>query len=130
MTEPYTISLDIRNSASNGQDGFTNTTTSDGQTYCYKWSGGTDGAGDVQELRSAGVAQINVNLIADPRYHIVTGAFSAGDTQFTFTKTGDRTATITDAGTAAEQDYFNVQITDTTRANCTFWCDPRVGNRD
>lgn len=130
MTEPYTISLDIRNSASNGQDGFTNTTTSDGQTYCYKWSGGTDGQGGVQESRSAGVAQINVNLIADPRYHIVAGSFSGGDTQFTFTKTGDRSAVVSDAGTAAEQDYFNVQVSDTSRANCTFWCDPRVGNRD
>ena len=130
MTNPYTISLDIRNSPSNGQDGFTNTTTSDGQTYCYKWSGGTDGQGSVEESRTAGVAQINVNLIADPRYHIVAGSFSGGDTQFTFTKTSDRSAVVSDAGTAAEQDYFNVQVSDTSRANCTFWCDPRVGNRD
>ena len=130
MTEPYTITLDIRNSPSNGQDGFTNTTTTDGLTYCYKWAGGTDGSGDVQELRSAGVAQINVSLIADARYHIVKGSFSEGDTQFTFTRTGDRTAVVNDAGTAAEQDYFNVQISDSSRPNCTFWCDPRVGNRD
>lgn len=130
MTEPYTISLDIRNSASSGSDGFTNTTTSDGQTYCYKWSGGTDGKGGVEESRQAGVAEIHMSLVADPRYHIVQGSFSGGDTQFTFTKTGDRSATISDAGTAAEQDYFNVQISDTSRPNCTFWCDPRVGNRD
>lgn len=130
MTNPYTITLDVRNGASNGQDGYTNTPTSDGLTYCYRWTGGTDGAGDVMESIRQGVAQINVQLRADPRYHIVTALFQDGNTQFSFNRSDNYNAVISDLGTVAENDYFNLQVTDSSRPNCTFWCDPRVGNQD
>lgn len=130
MTSPVTIELDIRNSPSNGSDGFTSTPTSDALNYCYKWSGGSDAAGDVFESLATGVAQINVHLIADPRYHIESALFGEGNTQFTFTKTDNYNAVISDLGTAKEEDYFNLQVRDSSRPNCTFWCDPRVGNRD
>ena len=130
MTNPITITLDVRNSASNGSDGYTNTTTTDGLTYCYRWTGGTDGAGDVLESISAGVAVINVQLRADARYHIVTGGFGDGNTQFTFGRVDNYNATISDIGTVVENDYFNIQVSDSSRTNCTFWCDPRVGNQN
>jgi hypothetical protein len=122
--------LDVRNSASNGHDGYTNTSTTDGQTYCYKWTGGTDNAGDVVESIRAGVAQINVQLRADSRYHIVAGAFGDGNTQFSFNATDNYNGVISDVGTVAEDDYFKLQVSDSSRTNCTFWCDPRVGNQD
>jgi hypothetical protein len=130
MTDPYTITLDVRNGASNGNDGYTNTSTTDGQTYCYRWTGGTDNAGDVLESIRAGVAQINVQLRADSRYHIVTGGFGDGNTQFSFSVTDNYNGVISDVGTVAENDYFNLQVSDSSRQNCTFWCDPRVGNQD
>lgn len=130
MTEPYTITLDIRGSASNGSDGYTNTPTSDGLTYCYRWTGGSDSMGNVAESLSAGVASINVQLRADSRYHIENAIFTPGNTQFTFDKTDNYNAVISDLGTATESDYFNMQCSDSSRSNCTFWCDPRIGNEN
>ena len=130
MTTIPPIVLDIRSGRSNGSDGFTDTPTSDGLMYCYKWSGGTDGTGNVSESLSAGVASIDVQLRADPRYHIESALFGEGNTQFTFTKTDNYNAVINDLGTATENDYFNLQCSDSSRSDCTFWCDPRVGNEN
>lgn len=130
MTNPYTITLDVRNWASNGSDGYTSTTATDGKVYSYKWTGGTDGKGDVAESIAQGVAQINVQLRADSRYHIVGGAFGDGNTQFSFNRSDNYNGMITDVGSVKENDYFKMQVTDSTRSNCTFWCDPRVGNQD
>ena len=130
MTDPITVTLDIRCWASNGSDGYTNTTTNDGQTYCYKYSGGTDGAGNVTEHLSSGVAQINIESVADRRYHLINTAMNEGNTQFRISVQSTYQAVITDIGTATEDDYFKLQFQDTIEGhnNRTFWCDPRVKN--
>ena len=89
MTNPYTISLDIRNSPSNGQDGFTNTTTSDGQTYCYTVTSLYDGSCEsgLSNILCATPGNITVtNMPADYEYQLLDATngnvlvpFSAGN---------------------------------------------------
>ena len=132
MTDPITITLDIRSWASNGSDGYTNTTCNDGTVYCYKYSGGTDGAGNVIEHLHSGVSDINVQTVADRRFKIIDAQLSPGTTQFQITVTDTWKALIHDIGTAKEDDYFKLQFQDTIEGhnNRTFWCDPRVKNDD
>lgn len=132
MTDPITINLDIRAGASNGSDGFTNTPTNDGKTYCFKWSGGTDGAGNVVEHLRAGVADINISTVADRRFHLIDAKLSDGTTQFRIAITSTWQAVITDIGSVKEDDSFSLQFRDTIEGHNsrTFWCDPRIKNDD
>jgi len=132
MTDPITVNLDIRGWASNGKDGFTNTPTNDGKTYCYKWSGGTDGAGNVIEHLRSGVASINITSVADRRYQLIDAKLNDENTQFTISIQNTYQALITDIGTVKEDDHFMLQFKDTIEGhnNSTFWCDPRVKNDD
>jgi len=126
------INLDIRAGASNGHDGFTNTPTNDGKTYCYKWTGGTDGKGNVTEHLSSGAETIMITSVADRRFVMIGTEMSPGNTQFTLTKTSSYQATITDIDNVKEDDYFKLQFQNTIPGhnNSTFWCDPRVKNDD
>lgn len=123
------VTLDVRNSASNGSDGFTNTTTSKGTTYCYKYTGGTDTHGGTYE-HSRGTATIAVTLSADARYQITGVSFTepAGQpNEFTGSVTSTTTASITDLNDKVGSGAFCIQVTDTT-ANCTLPCDPIIEN--
>lgn len=126
------INLDIRAGASTGSDGFTNTPTSDGHTYCYKWSGGSDTHGNVIEHLSSGAEDIMITCVADRRFVIIGSEMSPGNTQFTLTLTSSYQATITDIDTVKEDDYFKLQFRNTIPGynNATFWCDPRIKNDD
>jgi hypothetical protein len=126
------INLDIRAWASSGSDGYTNTTTNDGKIYCYKWSGGTDGKGNVTEHLSSGAESITITSVADRRFEIIDSQMNEGNTQFTLTVTSTYQATITDIDNAVEDDYFKLQFKNTIPGhnNSTFWCDPRVKNDD
>ena len=132
MTDPITVTLDIRGWPAQKGDGYTNTTTNDGQTYCYKYSGGTDGKGNVIEHLKSGVAQINVNSVADRRYHLIGTKLNDGNTQFSISIQSTWQAVITDIGTVNEDDYFQLQFQDTIEGhnNRTFWCDPTIKNKD
>jgi hypothetical protein len=46
MSDKVNVTLDCRNFSTNG-DGYTNVTGSNGQPYSYKYTGGTDGNGNV-----------------------------------------------------------------------------------
>lgn len=129
MTNPIAVTLDVRNFPSNGSDGYTNTTATDNQTYSYKYGGGTDGAGDVDEITGGGVGQITVTLSSDPRYIISDVAFS-GDpaTQLSWTPVTSTQALITDQDTADEDAYYSLTIRDNS-AQCTFPCDPKISNK-
>lgn len=126
------INLDIRAGASSGNDGYTNTPTNDGKTYCYKWTGGTDGQGNIVEHLKSGVESITVTSVADRRFQIINSEMSPGNTQFTITVTSTYQATISDIGSVKEDDYFKLQFKDTIPGhnNRTFWCDPRIKNAD
>ncbi|MEM7279433.1 MAG: hypothetical protein AAF385_15070 [Pseudomonadota bacterium] len=131
MTDAVTAKLDIRAGPASPGDGYTNTPTSNGKTYCYQWTGGSDGHGNITEDLRTGVGAINIEVIADQRFHIVEVGFGEGNTQFAYHPINNTHGTISDAGTAVELDYFNVQLINTiNEENCTFWCDPNVRNRN
>lgn len=124
------VDLDIRNSASSGADGYTNTTTSNGSTYCYKYSGGTDGNGGVEESANAGSGTITVQIGGDPRYSISNVTFSGDiESQLSWAQGANNTiAVITDTDTSSGSGYYSVLGHDST-ADCTFPCDPIITNR-
>lgn len=129
MTNPIAVTLDVRNFPSNGADGYTNTTATNNQIYSYKYGGGTDGAGDVDETTGGGVGQITVTLSSDPRYVISNVTFS-GDTatQLSWTPVNATQALITDQDIEDEDAYYSMTIRDNS-AQCTFPCDPIIRNK-
>jgi hypothetical protein len=126
----FTVNLDVRNWASNGTDGYTNTTASNNAVYCFQYSGGTDGHGGVEETANAGSGTIIVTVGGDPRYKISDVTFT-GDIQNQLTRVvtaNSNTATITDSDTSSGDGYYSVIVSDTT-ANCTFACDPPIRHK-
>ena len=125
------VSLDVRNFASNGSDGYTNTTASNHAVYSYQYGGGSDGHGNVNETTDAGSATITVALNSDPRYQISNVTFS-GDIENQLSSPpvgpGATSVVITDSDTSSGSGYFSITVSDTT-ANCTLSCDPDITNR-
>jgi hypothetical protein len=120
--------LDVRNSASSGSDGYTNTTASNNAVYSYKYSGGTDGAGGLETRVGHGVATLNLSLTSDPRYSINGVTFTDDpNSQLTWRGNAATSGVITDANTAEETAHYSTTIADST-AGCTFPCDPMVDN--
>lgn len=126
------VGLDVRDSAGDGytQATFnTNSPNPSNLTYYYKYSGGTDGNGNVTE-HGRGAADIFLTLSSDPRFQISTIGDGGTNTQLQYTVTDTTHATIHDLNTKKEDDYYNVLIKDTQNGNAEFWCDPRVTNQD
>jgi hypothetical protein len=131
MTTPITVNLDIHAWASSPNDGYTNTACSDGTIYSYKWTGGTDGKGNVIEhLQSGNATDINVESVADRRFILIDAQLSPGTTQFQISIQNTFKALIHDIGTANEDDHFKLQFRDDIEGHNarTFWCDPGVRN--
>ncbi len=123
------VGLDIRNFPCQPNDGYTNTTTSNETVYSYKYSGGTDEHGGVEESRGAGSGTITVQIGTDPRYTVsdvtLTGDIEA---QLSWTHgTSNTIAVITDTDTSSGSGYYSVICSDST-AHCTFPCDPPIVN--
>ena len=126
----FNVGLDVRNSPSSGNDGYTSTTASNNAVYCYEYSGGTDGQGGVEETLSEGAGTITVSVGGDPRYKITDVTFT-GDIQNQLSRVvspNGYTAVITDTDTSTGDGYYSVIIIDTT-ANFTFACDPTIKNK-
>ena len=124
--------LDVRNFAATPGDGYTNTTASNGATYCYKYSGGTDGNGNVEVITETGTLTFTVTVGLDPRYTIYDVQFS-GDTSSDMSWTWgniplNNIAVIVDTDTSNETAYCNIIVQDRT-AQCTFPCDPKIINK-
>ena len=125
------VSLDVRNWASNGSDGYTSTTASNGAVYSYQYTGGSDGHGNVSETTGAGSATITVSLHSDSRYSISTVGISGDiENQLSWQPVANSTTSvvITDTDTSSGSGYYCVVVSDST-ANCTFPCDPLIVNR-
>lgn len=124
------VSLDVRNFASRGSDGYTDTTASNGTVYSYKYGDGSDGHGNVEETTGSGSATITVTLSSDPRYEISAVVIS-GDIENQLSSppvpAGATTIVITDTDSSSGSGYYSIVVTDTT-ANCTFPCDPEIRN--
>lgn len=124
------VNLDVRNSASSGSDGYTNTTASNGLPYCYLYTGGSDGKGGIEETADSTSGTITVTVGGDPRYQIRGVQFS-GDIQSQLTwqqGPSAAVAVITDSDTSSGDGEYSVVVADTT-ANCTFPCDPPIKNK-
>ncbi|MEO6104544.1 MAG: hypothetical protein ABIP44_13040 [Pseudoxanthomonas sp.] len=122
------VSLDVRNCSSGGSDGYTDVVASNGATYSYKYTGGSDGNGNVRVTVGSGQAAINVTVGGDPRYSITNITFNPADSQFTWHAGGQaKVAVIVDTATAVATVKYTVIVTDST-AHCTVPCDPMIQN--
>lgn len=125
------VSLNVRNFASNGSDGYTNTTASNETVYSYQYSGGSDTHGNTNETVGDGGSTITVNLSSDSRYEISGVLFSgpAGGDLSTYPAANTTTSLIiNDNDSSPGSGYYKITVTDTT-ANCTFDCDPEINNQ-
>lgn len=125
------VSLDVRNFPSNGSDGYTNTTASNHAIYSYRYGGGSDGHGNVDETAASGSATITIALDSDPRYQI-SGVVVSGDIEDQLSSppvsSGATSVVITDSDSSSGSGYYSITVSDTT-AGCTFPCDPEITNR-
>lgn len=112
-------------------DGYTPTTASDGKVYYYKYSGGSDGAGNVTEYTDDGTGQGTITItLTGTSYNISSIAFS-GDTHSDLSYVAGSTsqiAIITDTKVDNESASYCVTCSD-PQANNTFNCDPGITNK-
>jgi hypothetical protein len=123
------VGLDVRNWASSGSDGYTSTTATNNAVYSYKYSGGSDGNGNVNDTVGSGALTINVGLASDSRYTI-HGVNIVDDVENQLTQSPGANSTswvVMDADSQTGSAYYQVVVSDNS-ANCTFLCDPRVTN--
>ena len=129
MPGPVNVSLDVRNFSSGGADGYTDVLASNGATYSYKYTGGSDNHGNVQVMVGGGQAAINVMVGGDPRYSITNITFNPTDSQFTWHAGGNaRVAVIIDTAATVASVKYTVIVTDST-VHCTVPCDPMIQNK-
>ena len=120
------VNLAVSNSA---QSGYNSTTGSDNNTYYYKYTGGTDGSGNITE--TVGSPQdIQVSL-GTPGYKIMGVSFSDDpQEQLSYSNLSDSQVTINDADTIAEANaYYSITVGNSA-GTVSFPCDPRVSNED
>lgn len=124
------VTLDVRNFASSGSDGYTNTTGSNGQPYSYRYTGGTDNAGGVEQIADGESGTITVTMRSDPRYRIDHVDFTGDlESQLTWAAGPSPTvAVITDSDTSTGDADYAVVVRDTA-ADCTVSCDPPIKNK-
>lgn len=123
------IRLDVRNSPSNGSDGYTDTTASNGATYSYKYSGGEGNGGDVT-FKSRGKVTINVHLTNGSGYSIDDVSFS-GDSNDQLSwrnPNAGKVAVIQDENSAVQTADYKITVKD-EGADVTVPCDPKIINR-
>ncbi len=110
--------------------GWTSVQASNGQTYSYHYSGGTDGQGAADFPVGSGPQQVQINLICDARYQIQSVTLEgAASHDFSVTGGSDpRSRTINDTDTDVDSVEYSVLVLDTV-AKCTIPCDPQIRNQ-
>lgn len=122
------VSLDVRNFAATVGDGYTNINASNNAVYSYKYSGGTDGNGNVDTTVDAGSLTIAIGLYSDPRYAINSVAITDTENQLRWEAgNSPTTASVIDSDSQTGSGYYTVIVSDSV-ASCTVPCDPRVTN--
>jgi hypothetical protein len=128
MPSPVNVNLDVRNFSSGGADGYTNVIASNGQTYSYKYTGGSDSHGNVNVTVGHGQAAINVTVGSDARYSITNITFNPADTQFTWHAGGHASvAVILDTAATVVSVKYTTIVFD-SNAGCSIPCDPVIHN--
>ncbi|GAB3362870.1 hypothetical protein GCM10027431_01470 [Lysobacter rhizosphaerae] len=130
MPNTPNINLDLRLNGST-DPGWHNVLASNGQTtYGYRYTGGDDGAGGLEQTSGQGRDTAPLQLIADQRYQISGhNFFNDTNNQLSWNGNSGRAATIIDANSHVETAEYNVIVTDTGNGNCTIQCDPPIINR-
>ena len=126
------VSLDIRYVPAEPGDGFTDAGFINGRTYCYKYTGGDDGAGKLSHVVNRGEARITVNLIADPRYKIGDIHFvddHATEPQLSKLGGADRAHVFHNKNTQEINAQYKVTVIDTGNGNASIPCDPSIVNK-
>ena len=126
------VDLDIRYVPAESGDGFTNAGTINGMSYCYKYTGGDDGAGKLSHIVNQGETSITVNLIADPRYRINELSFvndHAADPQLSKGDHGNRAHVFHNRNTREINAQYKVTVVDTGNGNAMIPCDPPIVNK-
>jgi hypothetical protein len=126
------VTLDIRYVRAEPGDGFIDVGIVNGRSYCYKYTGGDDGAGGVTHTIGDGNAKITVTLIADPRYRIASVSFvddRADDIQLSSHPKHDREHEIHNKNTKAINAHYKVKVKDTGNGDALIQCDPPIKNQ-
>lgn len=131
---PTSVTLDVRNSASNG-DGWTNVSAANGATYSYKYVGGNQNSNDGKVVFGVGGGNAAVTLnfasTTDTRYQFGSNAVSFQNDpngQLSTQGNAPRTRVINDSCSDNLDGTYKVTVTDTT-ANTTIPCDPVIQNQ-
>ena len=128
MSQNVSVTLKVK-PGSNGGNGWSDTTASNGQAYCYKYTGGNDDRGDMEQQVNTGASTLQLNLDTDrDRYSLSGATFDDPNNQLTWLRTDNATGTITDANTVVEDAKYTIQVTDTT-TGATIDCDPMILNK-
>ena len=123
------VTLDVRDFAATSGDGYKNTVASNGATYSYKYSGGTDSNGGVEVVTGTGTLTLTVTVNADPRYVIGNVAFANDVGDLSWARISGYIAVITDTDLDNENAYYSVLIVDNGAGSCTLPCDPPIINK-
>lgn len=130
---PTSVTLDIRNSSSNG-DGWTNVQAANGSAYSYKYVGGnqSDNNGKVMFGVGGGNAAVTLNFASttDTRYQFGSNAITFQNDpggQLSTQGAAPRTRVINDTCADQLDATYKVAVTDST-ANTTIPCDPVIQN--
>lgn len=135
-TPNFRVTLHVQPGKSNGWDGYTDTTSDTNLPYCYRFSGGNKGDGNVSMMHSPqgpdGLVQVAIGQDSGggvARYKIAGIGFNGpGKSQFSW-KHGGQThvAVITDKNIANATVKYSVEVLDVNR-NCVIPCDPMIKN--
>jgi hypothetical protein len=127
MTKKIPVGLDLRNAQYGTLPGYTETTATNSTKYYYKYSGGTEGDGNVK-VKKDKAAEITVTVGNDARYS-VSGVSVTNDSKHDITTDfSGVTATINDDAKDVESGMeYTITVYDST-AKTKFDCDPRIDN--
>jgi hypothetical protein len=124
------ITLEVHDHASSGNDGYTDTTASNGAVYSYRYSGGEGSGGDVI-FRTRGRVTVHVRLPNGSNYVVEQVRFS-GDTHDQLSwlarQGSPRHAVIQDVNDTVQTARYKITVRD-TRNGMTVPCDPIMANR-
>jgi len=123
-----TIDLYVQDHGSNGSDGYTDTTASNGNTYSYRYTGGSGNGGDLT-FTQRGAVTIVLQLKGDRRYTISNVSFpSDPNNQLSWVSNSPTTGVIHNKNDAVQVAEYKVTVSDSA-ANCTVPCDPQIINK-
>jgi hypothetical protein len=134
----FGVQLAIRKGESTSTDGFTTTVASNGGYYCYRYSYGTDGAGNVTVVHKTGKAEIEVFVSDETAYTIWEIRFFGDDNNQCSTDKPKRAKPVgPEKGKGIIFDkndeeavikFSTVVIDETDASRPFFFCDPIIKN--